>query len=314
MNTRHPTLVATAAVLVAVPAWAVQPDDATAAELLESGIELYREGDAAAALLDLEAALLADPSDWRILYFMGMALHDLGRYVEAGERLEAFLAKGGEHIAGEVRTEVEEVLGTVEKMTGKIVVDPDVAGAYVYIDGRHVKSGALAVDPGEHEVEVRAEGHQPFEETVTVKGGRTVVVEATMLAHGQQEEPEEPPAPAPPAGDVPEDRAPIPAGVFWAGVGLSGALLAAACVTGALALATDDRYAAMDAGDDWRPVRSRLVALSVAADALIGATAAVAAATVVMAFFTDLGRERSPARAAIAAGPGEPGLSLRIVY
>ncbi len=62
---------------------------------------------------------------------------------------------------------------------GTILVSGDVSGAEVIVDNRPrgATPAIIEVDPGEHTVEVRAEGFQPYREVVTVEPGSRVTVE-----------------------------------------------------------------------------------------------------------------------------------------
>ncbi len=284
---------------------------------MQAGIDLYKTGNYESALLEFEGALLADPTGFTVLYYLGLTLYKLERWTEAGQRLEAFLAKGGASISDVTAKEVDKLLASVAMLTGEIVVSSSVPGATVYVDGMTAPSGTAVVNKGEHQVEVRASGHQAFLQTVEVKGGDTVTVEAVLLAHGVTPvvEPEPEPPPPPPL-PPPLSSKKIPPAAFWSAVGLTGALFVATTVTGSLALVKNSEYAKLDASDDWKPLRSSLVDLAVATDVLLGATIALAAATVVMIFFTELDPEKDDPETTLSFSPllFSPGIALFLSY
>lgn len=72
-----------------------------------------------------------------------------------------------------------------EVKTGSLLINADVTGLPVFIDGQRRGGTPLVVDglsEGEHVVEIRSpgEGYQPFYETVTIKPGQRTTVEATI--------------------------------------------------------------------------------------------------------------------------------------
>lgn len=88
-------------------------------------------------------------------------------------RREVELRPGGQ-LAVEVR---------LEEVPARIGVEPSVANAQVMLDGRAVGRGRveLTTQPGEHLVEIQAEGHEAFRRTVRVTVGGVVRVDATLV-------------------------------------------------------------------------------------------------------------------------------------
>lgn len=80
------------------------------------------------------------------------------------------------------------ILEAVAPETGSILIDVDVRGAPVYLDG--VDSGRTTncildnVSVGTHEIEIRAEGMTPFRETVLVRRGERVELHETLTPAG----------------------------------------------------------------------------------------------------------------------------------
>lgn len=87
-------------------------------------------------------------------------------------------------VLGGQTVRVTAMLERVAPDTGSILVDADVRGAPIFIDGRDTgRSTNTVIDDvpiGTHEVEIRAEGMEPFRQTVLVQRGQRAEVHATL--------------------------------------------------------------------------------------------------------------------------------------
>jgi hypothetical protein len=78
------------------------------------------------------------------------------------------------------------VTADLAPQAGRLVVEPSVPSAVVTVDGAEAGRGRVerTVAAGEHQVEIRAEGHEPLQRRVTVTRGGVVRVDAVMVGRG----------------------------------------------------------------------------------------------------------------------------------
>ncbi|MBI2896610.1 MAG: PEGA domain-containing protein [Deltaproteobacteria bacterium] len=138
-------------------------------------------------------------------------------------------------------------LFATEKGGIEILTDSD--GAIVRVDGElagEVGEGRLSVtdvDVGQHRVSIEAEGHEPYETTVTVRAGETARLRARLV----------------PLGGGGDDRRPPPrrgggiGALQWVGIGA----LVAGAVLGAVAIAWAAEIQATNGTQEWTEVRYR---------------------------------------------------------
>lgn len=85
-------------------------------------------------------------------------------------------------IAGAPGERVEVRCALEAMREGRLAVEPSIAAAAVWIDGRREGIGRVErlLDPGDHRVEVRADGHRPFARMVRVGNLGVVRLAATL--------------------------------------------------------------------------------------------------------------------------------------
>jgi hypothetical protein len=144
---------------------------------LQHGAQLLQEGEFAQALAQFKDAYELVPSP-KIFFNFGIAYAGLGRYSEALESFERFIAEAKEASPdnlAEARQQIDSLTGKVEKVT----VSSDRDGAAVSIDGRSYGLTPLAhpiyVDPGSHQLVVQDD--RPLLENFTAFAGK----EATLV-------------------------------------------------------------------------------------------------------------------------------------
>jgi len=272
--------------LLAIPAPCRAADGKEEAKAhFANGVDLFKNGDFDAALIEFRTAYDAKPH-FAVRYNIGITLYKLHLYGESHEELVAYLDEGGDDVPAEKRVEVEEIIGKLEALLGTLTVDCAVEGAKLVVDGEPRISWSLRLDVGSHEVEVAAPGHETFKTTVDLAGGAAVEIHADLVPEqggGQEPGPVEPPG-TPGKG--------VPPAAFWSMMGATGALAVAAGITGGLVIKQDRDYADLAFEDDWRSAQARGKRLMIAADVLWPAAAAAGIATIVMAFLTDFDREK----------------------
>ncbi|RYE93362.1 MAG: PEGA domain-containing protein [Myxococcales bacterium] len=297
---RTPSLVwVTLAVgLALAPPVAAQPAPAPAkAEALQRfnrGVELSREGDARAALVEFRRAYELLPN-YRVLYNIGQVSYELQDYVTALRSFEEYLAGGGAEISKKRRAEVDRELEKLRPRVATAAVSASVEGAEVSVDdvpvGRAPLAEPLRLNPGKHRVTAVAPGKQGAAQTIDVAGGDRVQVDLRLDDEAR-------PAPAAPLALV-ATRAPVP----WLAWGLTGALALGTGVTGFLALRASSRLDEQKGSlpvrrDDLDSTRGQMRGLALATDILGGATLVTGA----IATYLTLRRPAGPV--AVGVSPG----------
>lgn len=276
---------------------AVAPStDDEARQRFRAGLVLARDGDCTAALAEFEASyrLLARPNT---LFNMAQCEETLHRYDRAIDEYEEYLT-----IAPAEAEDRDTVMATLESLRGRLgtIHITTNTPVEVWLGDRIVGAapGDVLVPGGRHAIELRATGYLPERREVEVAARQTVeltvelgtaethiettIVEETIVEETHLHE----------HVTVNVERPPLPAGVFWAGVGLTAAAGIVGLAGGINALITHDQQAALDA----RLPRSTQAIADSALIADIGFVAGgvFLVGTVAIAFLTDFGGE--PAR------------------
>ncbi len=192
-----------------------------AQELLTEGNALAREGDFGAALTKFRTAYELYPSP-KLLLNIGTSLRHTGRYAEAAETYEAYLAHPD---AEPARTrEVEGLVDELDQLVGRLEVtvsDPD---ARVSLDGHTLRKlgRELRVDPGRHTLVAEKAGREPTVRHFSVGPKQLARVDLIIA---------EP-------GEPPPEPTPVRAIVGYGVAGLGGAAMIVGGIIGAVALST----------------------------------------------------------------------------
>jgi tetratricopeptide (TPR) repeat protein len=202
-----------------------------AREHFRRGIELFNEGNADAAFVELSRAYEIS-NNYRLLYNLAQVQAERHDYVAAMALFRQYLERGGDEVETARRETVEKELELLAKRVSSLELTLNVAGAEVFLNGvRQEVSGReakLQLNAGMVRLEVRKKGYESHLEEVNVAGG-----EARQLAITLKEEPDATLAPAPlaptqeaaPAPEVSYNYTP-----FWIGFA-STALLGGAAAT-----------------------------------------------------------------------------------
>ena len=173
--------------LLAVPAAWAQPaptEDAKtrASAVLKEGSQLYNSGDYTTALTKFQEAYALFPSP-RILFNLGQAHQRLGRYVEATEDFERFLATAGS-APQDARSAAQRALEEMRDRVAHLEVSANMQGAEVFVDGHSRGLTPLPrpvlVSVGAHQVVVQRQGSEPFLRRVEAVGGTVARVQAEL--------------------------------------------------------------------------------------------------------------------------------------
>ena len=285
-------------ILLPAPSWAKDAKE-EAKEHFDKGVQLFKAKDFDGALVEFRAAYKAQPH-YAVRYNVGITLYKLHRYGRAAHELQAYLIEGEGKIPDDKLAEVNEILAELQARVGSVDVECNVEGASVLVDGEHMDRTPvffpLTLDVGEHEIEIHADGYVPFKKKIDVPGGTEQTLEVELV----------------PGAKAEKARKKLPKGVFFGGLGVTGALALSAAITGGLALKTQADYRELDAEDDWKPVQRKAKNLALATDVLWGVAGAAAITTVMIAIFTDFeGGERKEAGLTLTPTIGTPGLICR---
>ncbi|WP_437837500.1 PEGA domain-containing protein [Sorangium sp. So ce1153] len=183
--------------LLASPSLAQQPTStAPAAEtendaLTDKVRELFDEGVKAANASKWSDAHVSFLAAWRlkehyqIASNLGVAELKLGKYREAAEHLTWYLREAPASKV-EQRRRAEQSLKEALAKVAQVTVEVEPAGADVTVDGAAVGKAPLRMpvflNPGEHEVGARLDGHVPEKRGVTAKAGATATVSLRLVA------------------------------------------------------------------------------------------------------------------------------------
>lgn len=210
---------------------AATPTAAESERYLTKGVELRRQKRHAESLDAFRKAHELDPSP-RTLAQIGLAEQSLKRWVDAELHLTQALASSEYPWIAKNRQPLEQALSAVKSHVGQLaVVGP--RGARVIVgeadSGTLPLANPVHVSEGPTSVRVQLDGYVPFERNLSVPGGGSLTIEAT-LAPLAPAEPAVGAAPAPAALSFDRDQ---PASgqtsriVGWSLLGVSAAAIAA---------------------------------------------------------------------------------------
>lgn len=233
------------------------------------GVDLFRESNYRAALVEFQRAYEIDPK-WQVLYNIGKSHNQLHDYANALASFERYLADGGTKISPRRKKEVEDEIATLTGRVATLTVTTSEPGASIAVDDVAVGKTPLAafkLSAGRHRVTATIQGRPTVTEVIDLAGGdeRKLALEIAPLPPPVVDKPKKPQPPGPSI---------VPMVVSWS---VTGALATSAVITGVLALSASDdledelgRFPAQpDAISDAKTSAFRL---GLATDILIGAS------------------------------------------
>ena len=282
-----------------------------ARERFKRGVDLFRDGDYRAALIEFNRAIQVAPNA-KIHYNIAQTCLEMQDYACALRAFERYLAEAGADIPKDRRQLSEREVERLKKLVGYVRITSNKDGAEVTIDdavvGRTPLVDPVLVGAGRHKVTLSLAPLNPATRVVDVAGGDRLDV-AVDLAERAPEPPVVVPVvadgrvrPASPAVPLPPAEAPPPSRTpFWIGLVTTGVLGVGTGVTGALALsaksdldATANRFPVSP--DDVDSAQSKVRTFSTVTDILLVSTIVAAGITTVL-YFTTSPPSRSAARA-----------------
>lgn len=258
---------------IAASARAEPPAPVEADGHFRRGVELYKETDYRAALIEFRRAYDLSPA-YQVLYNIGETSYQLQDYAAALKTLEQYLSEGGGRLAPDRRAEVEKEVSKLRLRVARMLFVTPLADVEITIDdvsvGKTPFDGAVLVSAGRRKIVASKAGRPSLTKLIDVAGGDTLNVPLALA--------EADAAPTPTLLPAPTVPTPPPAVVpVWPWV-TTGALAAGALVTGILALgASSDLRGKLDAfpanADDITSARGTTKAFALTTDVLLGAAA-----------------------------------------
>jgi hypothetical protein len=163
------------------------PTDAKAEAIahFEKGLSLFDAGAWDQALVEFLEARRLHPLR-NAAFNAALCLEKLRRHDEALAMLEAMLREFGERMPADAKERVQRKLVELRGLVGALEIEGAEIGAVILVDGQargeYPPLAPIRVTAGSHLVRVIKPGFEPFEERVSVTGGRSARVEARMQA------------------------------------------------------------------------------------------------------------------------------------
>jgi hypothetical protein len=150
-----------------------------AARHFRRGVELYDDGDLAAAFVEFSRANDILPS-FKVFYNLGQISFQTQDYVAALDDFRRYLRDGGEEVSPERRRDVERDIRRLEERVGRIAIDHAPEGAEILVVGAAIGTAPLVepmlVNPGPRDVAAVSKDGARETRKVDVIGGDTTHV------------------------------------------------------------------------------------------------------------------------------------------
>ena len=252
------------------------------------GTELYTEGSYDLALIEFQRSYELAPS-FMILYNMAQGSAQVGNHAQALRYFERYLAEGGEQVPAKRRAEVTKEIAFLKARTAQLDIEVNVQGAEVTVDdvplGVSPFSEPVLVNAGKRVIAVTKPGHVAARKVLTLAGGDQLKISFEL------------PEVAPPPGPTivrPVERTivqthrdePGTPAYVWLGWVTTGALTAAAAVTGILTLSKHNQYQELKESEITKQqmddASSELKTFALATDILAGSAIVVGGVSLVL--------------------------------
>jgi hypothetical protein len=328
---------AVCATALAVPAYAqTGGDKATAEQLFSQGRRLMSEERFDVACPMLAESHRIDPGGGTLLN-LALCHESQGKLATAwGEFREALALARADRRDDRIRFAEEHVAALEPRLS---YLELDVAAlpvdAVVALDdsefGRATWTVALPIDPGNHQLSVRASGHAPWQRAVVI-GGEGVTVRVAVPSLVAQAPPlvaqapplAQPVAPPPPTLDAPSDDVNAQAVAGWIVSGVGALSIGVGAVFGGLALSNDSDADAVcsaaecpptDAGREALAQSESAAGQATAANVFIGVGSALVAAGIVIVLTAgSSSTEQAAVRIVPSAWGADHGVTLHTVW
>jgi hypothetical protein len=287
--------VALALTAPAATCFAQQPTKAQqqeAATRFKKGLDLFKDGDYQAALIEFRRANELAPN-FNVLYNIGQVYFQLQDYPNALAALSKYLDEGGAAIPAARKADVSKDIEKLKSRVANVEIVCAVPDAEITVDdvavGKAPLGRSLIVSVGRHKVVVSKSGFTTATRVIEIASGEVqrVAIEPVEQKGTPPVTPPPPvegpvappPAPPPAAPEAPAAR-PVPV----AGIVVSSALAAGAVVTGVLSLTAksslqDEVKSPTATRDSLDAAKNKLRGFALATDILMGGTLVAAGVT-----------------------------------
>jgi len=314
---RRTLAIAALLTLTSTVALAAPPDKAAqdeGRERFKRGVELYRDGDFRAALIEFNRAYEIAPS-YKIQFNIGQTCIELQDYACALRAFEKYTKDGGKDVPKDREKQVAKDLDRLKKLVATVKVTVNKPGADVALDdvalGRSPLADPILVGAGRHKLTATLAPAPVVTRVVDLAGGDNTEVTLEIVDAQSQVAPVPVETPKPvvaPVAPPPKEEPPPSRAPFWIALSATGVTAAGAAVIGALSLGaksdldkTAARLGATTAEVDG--AQSRLRAMTITTDVLLAATVVGAALSTVF-FFTTSPSKKPAASVQVGVGFG----------
>ena len=201
----------------------------------EKAVALYDEGRVAEALAEYQRAHELVPNQG-VLYNIGAINYELERWAEARSVFERYVKIGGEPDVPERLREVQYKLAELEKKTGTLTLNTNVAPDVVMIDRVPVRVReftGLIVEPGERMLHISKPGYLDADRVVNVGVGQNLMIVIELFPNAPPQVREQTAVSSAPLAPAVVDRGVDARWLCW---GITGALAIGWATTAALAI------------------------------------------------------------------------------
>lgn len=298
-----------------------------AATRFKKGLELFKDGDYQAALIEFRRANELAPN-FNVLYNIGQVYFQLQDYPNALSSLERYLSDGGSNIPSTRRADVQRDIEKLRARVANLEIVVTVPDADVVLDdlpvGKSPLSKPIMVSAGRHKITISKAGYAATTKVVEIASGDSLKVPIDPVE--QKVEPAAPPLPPVGPTATPVDTAPPPPPppppkpVPVAGIVVTSVLAAGAVATGIVALSSkgslqDELKSTNATRDSLDSAHSKMVAFGVATDILAGSAIIAAGVTLYVGLSGPSKKDSAPPATTshapavrVSVGPGSLGL------
>ncbi len=288
------------------------------------GVELFKEADFRAALIEFQRAYDAAPN-YKVLYNLGQTSLELQDYAGALKAFRGYLEGGGNQIPAARRAQVEGDLKKAESRVARVEIAVNVEGADIVIDdvtvGRSPLREPVLVSAGRRKIVATKVGLTAVTRVIDVAGGDRPRVSLDLVDNTQpvQSQVTLPVSPTQTetrttSNPPPEGRTTTgPSTAFYVSLVSTGTLAVGAGVLGALALVAKSNFDSKLAqvGVQTSQVddaRNQTRSFALATD-IVGGVAIAGAITTVILALTTSGKHETREHAHLVVSPSFIGLA-----
>jgi hypothetical protein len=257
-----------------------------AATRFKKGLELFRDGDYQAALIEFRRANELAPN-FNVLYNIGQVYFQLQDYPNALNALERYLSEGSSNIPSSRRAEVQRDIDKLRARVANMEILATVPDADIAIDdvviGKSPLPKPIMVSAGRHKVTISKTGFTPTTKMIEIASGDSLKVPIDPIEQKATPivvvpDPNRPPDPVnvTPPPEVPVmPPPPPPKSAPIAGIVVTSALTVGSVITGVLALGAksslqDEVKNPMATRDSLDSAHGKLTGFALATDILAG--------------------------------------------